>query len=99
MKKKESGGLAKTVGLMKTLKKVKTTLLLSVNRGLTLAESEFAQEEMKKKESIPLYARPINEKMTIKVKMRKAKREEFKKQLYAINHRGKQCETDELLDN
>jgi hypothetical protein len=41
MKKKESDGLAKTVGLIKTLKKVKTTQLLSVNRGLTLAESEF----------------------------------------------------------
>jgi hypothetical protein len=54
---------------------------------------------MKRKESIPLYARPINEKMTIKVKMRKAKREEFKKQLYAIKKRGRGCETDELLDN
>ena len=80
------------------VRKIKTTLQTDlVDRQLTLGNSELAATIDAKKEFVPLYARPINEKNTLKVVNRKSQREKFKALLLAS--KNKLLGKDEMLDD
>ena len=80
------------------VRKIKTTLQTDlVDRQLTLGNSELAATIDAKKEFVPLYARPINEKNTMKVVSRKSQREKFKALLLAS--KNKLLGKDEMLDD
>ena len=81
---------------MAQVRKIKSTLEPDLERQATNAFSEGVSLEPKK-EFVPLYARPINEKNTMKVVNRKEQRENFKAKLLASKRKlqGK----DEMLDN
>jgi len=84
--------------LVAHVRKVQTTLQADlVDRQLTLGASELAATIDAKKEFIPLYARPINEKNILKVKNRKSQREKFKALLLAS--KNKLLGKDEMLDD
>ena len=80
------------------VRKIKTTLQTDlVDRQLTLGNSELGATIDAKKEFVPLYARPINEKNTLKVVNRKSQREKFKALLLAS--KNKLLGKDEMLDD
>ena len=68
-----------------------------MDRQLTIGASELVISQDAPKEFVPLYARPVNEKNTLKVKDRKTQREKFKA-LLLLSKKGL-VKKDSLLDD
>ena len=87
----------KLKSVVANVRKVQTTLQADlIDRQLTLGHSETGIPLEAVKEFVPPYARPINEKNTMKVVHRKSQREKFKALLLASKR--KLTAKDSLLD-